>query len=287
MGVARTVAVLQILETMPVTARNISSLMHPAIDAPSQLEAVEAAIADLRRNPYVPFGEKEGNLCFFSEKLNEIDQERNKLPIRTLETRRIRNEVLREVFTPLPSARLAGSLSVATGLKAQVGSQIDIIAGERMPVQTIVELVDPADYEAARTRLLDESRQRGAPQTIFMLGRTAPEIEEKVNEIYRCEQIAQLHGNNADKEVRDYCASQAERARQLRSDLDSQLRRLLRQGSFIFRGSQTAVDSLDHDLIEATKKHLSGWPPRYSTAIKRPRSRPRPRWPRSSCGSPA
>jgi len=71
--VAKTVAVLQILGNMPVTAQNVTSLMHPSVAAPSRRAAVDAAIKDLIADPIVPFGEKSGSLAFFSEKLNDID----------------------------------------------------------------------------------------------------------------------------------------------------------------------------------------------------------------------
>ena len=90
--VAKTVAVLQILGNMPVTPQNVTSLMHPAVDAPSRREQVDAVIEDLTKEPLVPFGEKDGNLCFFSEKINDIDQERAQLPLRTIETMRIQND---------------------------------------------------------------------------------------------------------------------------------------------------------------------------------------------------
>jgi hypothetical protein len=41
--VAKTVAVLQILDNLPVTLQNVASLLHPSIDAPSQFDAVKAA----------------------------------------------------------------------------------------------------------------------------------------------------------------------------------------------------------------------------------------------------
>jgi len=254
--VAKTVAVLQILENMPVTLQNVTSLVHPAVDAPSRRDAIDAAIADLISDAFVPFGEKDGNLCFFSEKLNEIDQERLQIPLRGMDTLRIRNEALRDVFADLPSAQVERTLTVKTGIKAQIGAQVYPIAGDRETVQTVVELVDPSAYEAARTRLLDESRQRSAQYTIFLLGRMSPEIEERANEIYRCEQIVQRYRNDPDQEVKDYCTSQTDRANRLKDELVRLLRRQLSQGSFIFRGNPTAVDALDHDLQKASDKHL-------------------------------
>lgn len=255
--VAKTVAVLQVLGNMPVTAQNVTSLMHPAIDAPSHRDQIDAVIKDLINDPIVPFGEKDGNLCFFSEKLNDIDQERGQIPLRTIETRRIQNEALREAFSPLPSIRLHGSLVVATGLKAMIGSMISAMAGERETIQTIVAFVDPNDYDTARTRLVDESRQRSSQNTIYLLGRISREIDEKVAEIYRCREIVQRYRNDPDGEVKEYCAAQTDRATKLNGELEHLLKRCLAQGSFVFRGQATAVESMDHDVVEAAKKHLA------------------------------
>jgi hypothetical protein len=174
-----------------------------------------------------------------------------------METRRIQSEALKEAFSPLPSTRLHGSLAVTSGLKVLSGTMISSIAGERETIQTVVEFADPQEYETARTRLLDESRQRSAQHTIFLLGRTSPEIDEKLAEIFRCREIGQRYRNDPDQEVKEYCAAQADRATKLSGDLERLLKRLLSQGSFIFRGQQTAVDSLDHDLLDAAKKHLA------------------------------
>ncbi len=254
--VAKTVAVLQVLGNMPVTAQNVASLMHAGIDAPSQRDKVDAAIAELINDAIVPFGEKDGNLCFFSEKLNDIDQERAQIPLRSIETRRIHNEALRDAFSPLPLTRLHGSLAVTTGLKAIVGSMVSPLAGERETIQTMVEFVAPQDYDTARTRLIEESRQRSAQSTIYLLGRTSSDIDDKVAEIYRCREIHQRYRNDPDAEVKDYCAAQTDRATKLTGELEHLLKCCLSQGSFVFRGQTTAVDSVNPDVIDATKKHL-------------------------------
>ena len=255
-GVAKTVAVLQILASMPVTSQNVASLMHPGVDAPAQREAVDAAIKALTSDSFVPFGEKEGNLCFFSEKLNEIDQERLLLPVRSIETRRIQSDGLREVFNPLPTARLENTLVVTAGLRAQVGTQVVSIAGERETVQTVVELAPVTEYETARVRLVTESRQRTAQHTVFLLGRVAPQVEELATEICRCEGINQKYRNDPDKELQDYCRSQQARADRLKGELERLLRRQLSLGSFFFRGGQAAVETLDANLLDAAKKYL-------------------------------
>lgn len=121
-NIAKTVCVLQILNNLPVTRQNVTSLMHSGITQAAATEQVTAAVEQLISDPIVPFGEQDGNLCFFSEKLNEIEQERANITTRAVELRRIVSDGLKEVYSPLPQTQLNGSLGVATGLKVQATS---------------------------------------------------------------------------------------------------------------------------------------------------------------------
>lgn len=256
-NIAKTVCILQILGNLPISLQNVTSLMHAGISDGSNADAVKQAVDELINDSFVPFGEREGSLCFFSEKLNDIEQERASIPLRSVELRRIQNDALREAYAPLPSTLLNGTLSVQTGLKSQSPGGIPTsIAGERNPVQTLVELVDPKDYDTAKSRLTDESRHKTAQYTIFSLARTSPEIDELVGDIYRCKEISNKYRNEPDQEVKEYCASQSDIANRKMGELESLLRRSLTQGSFIFRGEVTAVESLDLKLLESAKKHL-------------------------------
>ena len=255
--IGKTVAVLQILANLPVTAQNVASLLHPSIDAPSRADAVKVAVDELLSDAHVPLGEKDNTLRFFSEKLNDIEQERAQLPLRTADTRHLFNEALRGVFSPLPSARLHGSMAVTSGLKIQSGVRAVSLAGERETIQTVVEFVDPTDYETARLRLLNESRQKSSDRNIYLLGRNSTEASDLVIEIYRSHRIVELHRNDPDQEIKEYCASQTDRAIRSVSTLQHCLQGSLKQGSFLFRGQLTAADSLSQDLLEASKKHLA------------------------------
>jgi hypothetical protein len=222
--VAKTVAVLQILKNLPVTRQNVASLLHPSIDAPSQFEAVQAAVEALIADPYAPFGEQEGQLCLFSEKLNDIEQERAQIPPRTSEKRRIVYDALKEAFAPLPATQMQGSLSVQTGLKVQSGGgTATALAGERNTVQTVVELAEAQDYDTARTRLVDDSRHQSARHVIFLLGRSTPDMDTLATDIYRCQEIVQRYRNEPDQEIKDYSRGQSDRAERLIKDLQPPL----------------------------------------------------------------
>ncbi len=255
--VAKTVAVLQILTNMPITAKNVASLTHPSVDDPSRQDEINQAIEDLKSDSSVPFGEKDGNLLFFSEKVNEIDQERAELVVPTLERRRIFNKALTEVFTPLPSAHLHQSLSVTSGLSVLSGGQQVSLKGERETIQTLTVFISPTEYQQKRQELLEGSRDHSRRHTIFLLGRTPDNQYQMETEIYRSQEIANRHRNDPDQEVREYCQSQEDRATALRQELENIIRSQLRKGSFVFRGKVTSVESISQELQEAARKHLS------------------------------
>jgi hypothetical protein len=256
--IAKTVCVLQILGNLPISIQNVTSLMHGGVADASAADLVKKAVEELISDAIVPLGEQDGNLCFHSEKLNDIELERGTIPLRAMELRRIQNETLREAYSPLPSTHLNGTLSVQTGLKAQTSGGVPAsLSGERNTVQTVVELVDPTDYEAAKARLTEESRHKSANFTIFLFGRTSPEMEELTAEIYRSKEIVNKYRNEPDQEVKEYCNGQTDRANRLMGELERLIKRSLVQGSFIFRGEVTAVESINQDLIEAARKHLT------------------------------
>ncbi|MBE7635961.1 BREX system P-loop protein BrxC [Sneathiella sp. P13V-1] len=256
--IAKTVCVLQILGNLPISIQNVTSLMHGGVADASAADQFEKAVEELISDAIVPLGEQDGNLCFHSEKLNDIEQERGTIPLRAVELRRIQNETLREAYSPPPSTLLNGTLTVQTGLKAQTSGGVPTsLSGERNTVQTVVELVDPTDYEAAKARLTEESRHKSANYTIFLFGRTSPEMEELTAEIYRSKEIVNKYRNEPDQEVKEYCNGQTDRANRLMGELERLIKRSLVQGSFIFRGEITAAESINQDLAEAARKHLA------------------------------
>lgn len=258
-GVGKTILVLQLLANMPVTVQNVAALMQPSVDGASRLEEVRLAVEEMVKNPLVPLGEKDNCLNFLSEKLREVEHERGNIPPRSVEVRKIKSDALREVFNPLPSVRLHGSLAVSAGVKLQSGQFTTSLAGERETVQTVVEFAEPADFDTVRVRLVDDSRQKVNQNIIFLLGRVNPEVDNLASEVYRCQEIANKYRNDADQEVKEYCADQVRRAGiLLEQQLIPMVRRSLTQGAFVFRGQSDAVGNFDTEMLVAAKKRLDG-----------------------------
>ena len=254
--VAKTIGILQILGNMPATAQNIASLMQPAVDTSTMADEVKRAIDAMRSDALVPLGEKDHSFRFFSEKLHDVERERSQIPLRTVDVRRIFSDALRQVFDPLPTARISGTLSVTSGLRLLSGGQVASLAGDRETIQAVVTFADPTDYEVERDRLLEESRHRSSESVIYLIGRSTPKVADLVADIYRSQRIVELHRNDPDQEVRDYCAGQTDQMTRDTTEVSQLLSRSLAQGSFIFRGSATAVDSLDQSVSTAAKKLL-------------------------------
>jgi hypothetical protein len=253
-GVAKTVALLEILNNLPITRNNVAALMHGSVMEQSQKEAVNQAIEELINDPKVPLAEKDGELCFFSERLNDIEQERHQLRLPSIELRKINNSSLRDVMSPLPAARLGDSFTVTTGIKYQSDSISQNLNGDRNDIQTIIEFVASADFDTARGRLNDLSR--GKTSTIYLLARTSHDAEELINEAYRCQEIASRYRTEPDKEIRNYCTAQNDRSINLIEQIKTKLRKSLVNGEFIFRGNSSSVESYNQELLEANKKHL-------------------------------
>lgn len=259
--VAKTVCVLQVLGNLPITTQNISGLMQSSIDTSLNADEVKKAVNDLISNQFIPFGEKEGSFCFFSEKLNDIEQDRANFALRNSELQRIQNEALKEAYKPLPSAKVKdGVLVVSTGLKSvnSDGREVIISGHGSNAIQTVVELVDPQQYENIKERLIDDSRQKLNEHNIYLIGRKKLDMQNLAADVFRCMEVANKYRNEPDQEVKEYCASQGEIANRKRNELERLIKGSLLQGSFIFRGEVVAVDTLSQDLIQAANKHLGG-----------------------------
>jgi len=257
-NIAKTVAVLEILTNLPVTRQNTRALMQANISQTQDEAEFNTAVDDLINEANIPFSEQDGYLGFISEKLTEIQRARNEIGLKTIELRRIQSDALKECLSPLPKVQVEGSLAVETGLRLQNTNGLPSgLAGERNSVQTLIDFVAPLEYDNTLAELVADSREKSNQETIYLLGRKSPEVDELVANIYRCEEIARRHRNDADKEVKEYCRAEEDRAAsKLVPELQRILKRALQAGSFVFRGTNTAVDTFAQDLLEANKKHL-------------------------------
>jgi len=258
--VAKSIAVLQVLEKFPVTEHNLAALLHPSVDAPNALVAVTNAVEALNKDPLIPLGEKEGSYRFMSEAVTELDRERQQIIVREADRRLAFNGKLREVFSPTPSAKLNGVRSVACGVKVISGGFQSSLAGEKEPIQMVVEFIEPSQYDKVRQERLDDSCQRSNQNQFYLIARRSNQFDDLANEIHRSQAISTSpkYRNATDTEIRDYVKSQATRAeRLLNEQLEPLIRKQLLGGSFIFQGQPKPVSELAEELGAASNKELA------------------------------
>ena len=254
--VAKTIAVLQILNNIPIIAQNIASLMHPGVTAASRADEIRDAIQVMLKDPQVPISERDGQIVFLSDRLREVEKERGETVLRSSETRRIFGEALRNVFDPLPRVSVQ-DLAVTAGLKSVSGGMTQSLAGDSHPIQLAIEVVESADFDTAQKAALEASRERTNAATFFLVAANDPAIEALVGEIYRSQRIVEVHRNTPEQEVRDYCNGQTEQAEKWKQELAAKIRQMLIQGAFVFRGQVTAASAHAQDILEAAKRELT------------------------------
>jgi len=255
--VAKSIAVLQLLEGFSVTPENISALLHPSVESSSLLESVKKAVDELHNEPTVPLSEVNGSLRFMSEAVSDIEKDRVLIIPRIADTRNILNTALRKIFTPSPTARLNGTRSVGTGFKVYSGAMPISLSGDKEEIQTHIEFVPEQDYDAKRDERILDSQHKSNSKIIFLLGREQNEVDTLLVEILRCRAIYDQNRNKAtDKEVEEYLRSQDQRASRLSTEVERLIKKSLSGGSFIFRGKPKPVSQLAEDLTEALKRYL-------------------------------
>ena len=255
--VAKSIAVLQILENLPVTAGNIAALLQTSVDAPSLKAEVAEVIALLLADGLIPLGEKNGSLRFLTQAAITLQKQFDLIEYRNADVRAEHNGALRALFKPLPSARIAGSRPVSAGLRAATsGGQFISLDGEKEPIQIHVEFTPGSSYDTTRTDRENDSRSTKERSSIFLIGRTDPDAERLAVTLVRCRKFVDQHRNAGDPETQEFVRIIAERLDRTARELEGKLQSALLGGSFIAHGTHRPVAELGTDLGVSAKDFL-------------------------------
>lgn len=255
--VAKSVAVLQILENLPVTTQNVAALLQPAVSSASQKDAVEQAVDAMTNDSLIPLGWKNGGLRFLTQAAVTLQKQFDQIEYRQTDLRAKLNGVLRTIFSPLPSARLNGARPVTAGLKVSVaGGQAVSLEGEKEAISIQVEFVAPGGYDTARAERENESRAARERSTLFLLGRSDPDANDLAVTLVRCQKFLDLHRTASDPETQEYVRIVDERMNRASAELERKLGAALLGGSFVSHGSHQSVSELGTDVLDASRTYL-------------------------------
>ena len=255
--VAKSIAILQILENLPVTARNIAALLHPTVVTASMKDDVEKAIVSMLKDGMIPLGEKNGSLRFLTQVAITLQKQFDQIEYRQADVRAELNGVLRTIFKPLPSTRLSGIRPVTAGLRVTIGDKSFSLEGEKEAIQIHVEFVLSGSYDAARTERENDSRSSRERSSIFLLGRSDSEADLVAVTMVRCRKFLDQHRTASDPETQEFVRIIDERLNKSSTELEGKLQAALLAGSFVAHGTYQPVSELGADVLEAAKSFLT------------------------------
>lgn len=258
LDVAKSIAVLQVLENLPVTARNIAALLQPTVTAASVKDEVEKAIEAMLKDGMIPLGEKNGSLRFLTQTGITLQKQFDLIEFRQADIRAELNGVMRSMFKPLPSARLNGVRPVTAGLKMVIpGGQSVSLEGEKEAIQFNVEFVPAGNYDATRTDRENDSRSSREKTNIYWVGRSDPEADQLGISLVKCRKFLDLHRTASDPETQEFVRIVDERLQRASSDLERKIQASLLGGSFVAHGAHRSATECGAELLEAAKGFLA------------------------------
>jgi hypothetical protein len=257
-AVAKSIAILQILENLPVTAANIAALMQPDVTSLSRKDDVDKALVTMLSDTLIPLDEKDGRYRFLTQAAVSLQKKFDETEFARRDVNSEINDTLREIFKPLPSARLAGGRQVNAGLKIGIGGgQVQSLQGEKEPVQIVVEFASPATYDQTRTDRETDSRGSKEKTAIFLLGRDDSKIQELATACARCRKFLDDHRSTTDKDIEEFNKTVESRRERTALELARKVGELLLQGSFISDGAHEAVAGRGADAHAASQAYLT------------------------------
>ena len=255
--VAKSIAVLQILENLPVTVANISALMQPAVNSPSIKEDVEKAVDTMLKDTMIPIGEKNGSLRFLTQAAVTLQKQFDQIEYRQADVRAEMNGVLRSIFKPLPSARIAQVRPVTAGLRVAIGGGQSVsLEGEKEPIQIYVEFAPASSYDATRTERENDSRSARERSNIYLVGREEQDAGQLAQTLVRCRKFLDAHRTASDPDTQEFVRIVEGRLNRTSAEMERKLAETLFQGSFIAHGAHEAVSGRGTDVLEAAKSFL-------------------------------
>ena len=223
----------------------------------SLVETVSRAVDELLKDSLIPLGEKNGSLRFLTQAAITLQKEFDQIEYRNLDVRAEVNGTVRGLFRPLPSARLSSVRPVTAGLRVMIGGgQSVALEGEKESIQIHVELANPSNYDQTKKERINDSRATREKTSIFLLGRTDPEIDKLAATLVRCRKFVDAHRNASDPETQDFVRIVDERLQRTAGELEKKVKGALQGGSFVAQGEDRPVSELDSELTESAKIFL-------------------------------
>lgn len=256
--VAKTVAVLQILDDFPLTRKNLAALLVSRLDASDESEAVNAAVDALLKDAAVPLEEVDGRLRFLSEQAAGLAAAWRGHQPTSAEQRQVLADVIKESLLPHPpAATIVGKKTVKAGVTMDFGGYPFTLHEAGDGVSVSLRLVEKESFKSARSEALNGSTAPAAAHWIVSVSAVPDGLVSDVRDAYAsARMIRDLRGRILDADERDFFTSLSDRLRNAKARIEDSLRLAFEDGAVIFRGQERAVKTTAKDFSAALSSAL-------------------------------
>lgn len=256
--IAKTIATLQILDDFHLSIENLTVMMHPLVEAASQLEKIKKKVGELKNTKGLTLKEIDGQLRFMTDAIIKLEDEKIRIPVSSNQVRRVFESQIEDIFSIAPTARIANTKSVKSGIQLMYENRITKLAESNEEIQTEICFALRSKYASELEEIKHRSMEQQNDSRNYFIGLLEENQDKTLEEIVRCEEAASWKSRYDDKEILDYLNSQFQEAQVLKDALRRKLLAALESGEFIFRGSSKTCKSLSDNVRDAANIWLKG-----------------------------
>ena len=260
-AIAKSVAVLQIVDVFPLTVANLAVMMHPSVGSPPLKDEVRKQVEELKRNRSLTLKEVDGQLRFMTDAILRIDDIKVQYMPTSNDARKVLTDQIEELFQRVPTAKVLDK-TVNAGLQLAFEGKPKPLLNVNEPIQAILHFETTDHYNQIVAELKQQSTERSAENQFFAVGQLDESWAVDLEEIARCEHIYTLRNQYEGKEIADYMEGQLQDADQLKQRLRQRMSRALETGQLIFRGTTKTTKTYNatsyRDAMASCLKEVAG-----------------------------
>ena len=245
--VAKAIAVLQVLDSMPSTPKNLAAVLQSDLTCPTALgQQVAGVLDDFARNSYVPVQPAQGNSYrFLSTEGANLQQQYERLEVTQVSVNQTLNKAVKAALNDeLPYAQVFPGKSLKAGLKvAMSGNQPVSIDGQSEPVQLIVQFETATQLTAATAGAKQISLQPSHRHELFLVVQRLPEHHEYARTMTQCDEFLLRNTGAATIELQDFIKVIQYRRQEAEKELLKSYRRVMLAAPLMAAGREYALDA--------------------------------------------
>lgn len=244
-AVAKSVAVMQLLDDFPLTRHNLAALMVDSVGAEPNETAVSNAVDALQQDPGVPLEEIDGRLRFLSDRSAELQREWREIQPNSHEQRQAIADVLRDHILPQdPKTQIYGAKQIRGKPALNVLGSLHTLRNAAGDVDVEIRLVPDAEFAAARTAANQDSLLPTAAAQVLVVAGIEKQLFDTVRDAFASTKMQnRLRSVTRDGDEAEFLQSLEDRRRGAEAAIADGIRVALEKGSVVYRGTDIAVHS--------------------------------------------